>query len=350
MDSISDFSLNQNSEQLYIHFDVPEHYIKLGTFINSSLQAKLIIENFNQNFFHGNLDYELIVLPPEEGSFLNKLAVYVWGGLASLVAFIETDIGKGYVEGLTGESPQHWARQIGESHSDITKENLAHYKSLQVAPSTGSMNCKFGSKIVVEMTRGVLERDQLSLNKLGMNSGHLQDVMIARSEFYQTCISDSEVKGIGFTAEDSFPIPRSQFPERAVKVARKDDEEDRVPWIVSVENITVNSPNWDKKDQYFRQWKGKDSSRRDCWFIIDDQDFWFHVIKKDLNVVVLDKLKVQWAYQYENGRTKNRRVIRVLEFNDDKLGDELDENAIKAILGNYDTPKKDENQSSFFED
>lgn len=348
MDNTDDFLFHQKSEQLYIHFDVPTHYLKLDTFINSALQTKLIIEGFNNNFFQGNLDYELIVLPPEEGSFLSKLAVYVWGGLMSLGAFIESDIGKGYIEGLTGKLPQHWAKQIGESHSDVAKENGLEFIPLKLAPSDKNIDCKLGSKIIVEMTRGVLESDQLSLNKLGMNSGHFQEIMVARSEFYQTCISDSEVKGIGFTSEDYFPIPRNQFPERASKIVRKDDEEESTPWFVSIENITVNSPNWDKQNQHLRQWKGKDSTSRDCWFIIDDQDFWFHVLKKDLNVVVLDKLKVQWAYKNENGRIKNRRVIRVLEYNNDKLGDELNENAIKAILGNYDTPKKDENQDSLF--
>ena len=104
---------------------------------------------------------------------------------------------------------------------------------------------------------------------------------------------------------------------------------------MSIESIYVTSPNWDKENQHTRQWKGKDQIRRDCYFVIEDAEFWHKVKQKALHVEVLDNLKVQWAFQITEGRPKNRRVLRVLEYNGDKLADSLTPAAVRAILGQY---------------
>jgi len=94
-------------------------------------------------------------------------------------------------------------------------------------------------------------------------------------------------------------------------------------------------PIWDQDDQKARHWKGKDRVRRDCYFVIEDADFWALAKKKDLHVEVLDNLKVQWAYQLADGKPKNRRVIRVREYNGNKLAEPLKSDALDAILGRH---------------
>ena len=47
------------------------------------------------------------------------------------------------------------------------------------------------------------------------------------------------------------------------------------------------------------------------------------------------RLKVQWAYQVVGGKAKSRRVLRVLEFNGQKLADALTPEALGAMLGRY---------------
>ena len=59
----------ENSGQLLIHFEVEEHYLKLDTFIKTAESARHVIEALNNSFFQGKLEYELIVLPPESGTF-----------------------------------------------------------------------------------------------------------------------------------------------------------------------------------------------------------------------------------------------------------------------------------------
>lgn len=72
--------------------------------------------------------------------------------------------------------------------------------------------------------------------------------------------------------------------------------------------------------------------------------------RKDLHVEVLDVLKVQWAFQVIDGRPKNRRVLRVLEFNGDKLAEPLSSNAIKALLGDFTKGDAPRWQPSLFDD
>ena len=205
------------------------------------------------------------------------------------------------------------------------------------------------SMIVVAMTRGVLEKSNDELTKIGMDIGDLPDALDARADFFAACIENRDVKRIGFSSDDDFPIPRNQFPERAQKPARKEKDDEPPEWTVTIEGIYVTSPNWDQEDQKTRQWKGKDSVRRDCYFIIEDAEFWHLVKRKDLHVEVLDNLKVQWAFQVTDGRPKNRRVLRVLEFNGDKLAEPLTPDAIKALLGDFTTADAPRGQQSLFD-
>jgi hypothetical protein len=52
---------------------------------------------------------------------------------------------------------------------------------------------------------------------------------------------------------------------------------------------------------------------------------------KQINPHIIDTVKVQVAFVGEQRR--NARVLRVLEYNDQVLGNPLDENALAAMLG-----------------
>ncbi len=347
------------ADRLYIHFDVEEHFLKLETFIITAESAKKVIKALDDTFFDGRLEYEVIVLPPEGGTFLSKLAIWVSGGTAAVFGFLNTDVGSAYVEGLTGQTPAEWAESFGQGHRIIIEDALEKstldeldapaIETPETYPSSDDSACNEAAQIVVAMVRGVLEKSPDELAKVGMEVGSLPDAIDARADFYTACIEDKDVRRIGFTSDDHFPIPRNSFPERAQKPARKPKEEDQPEWAISIESIYVTSPNWDKEDQKTRQWKGKDQIRRDCYFVIEDAEFWHLVQRKALHVEVLDNLKVQWAFQNIDGRPKNRRVLRVLEFNGDKLADPLPPQSVRAILGNYSEFEASIGQSSLFD-
>lgn len=351
----------QRSDRLYIHFDVPDHYIRLDTFVRTAASAHDVIKALDATFFEGALDYELIVVPPEAGSFLAKLALVLASG-AALVTITDSAILSGYVEGLTGKTPAEWALELGKHHheefvledaDDHTEEfGDPEYPPGWLAPFVEheTIACRTGARIITAMTREILERDTEELRRVGMEVGNLSDALEARAEFYHACYDDSQIRRVGFTPSDDFPIPRSDFPGRAQKPERKEKEEEPPEWAVSIESIYVTSPNWEKSDQRIRNWKGRDPTGRDCYFVIDDEEFWRLVKKKELHVEVYDNLKVQWAYQLVDGRPKNRRVLRVLEFNGDKLAEPLTPSAIKALLGSYTLVDAPSSSPSLFTD
>lgn len=363
MAEIARWEFEEQSDRLYIHFDVQEHFLKLDTFIKTADSAQRVIVALDKTFFHGALEYELIVLPPENGGFLSKLGLWISGGAAAVFAFVNSDVGGAFTEGLTGRSPSYWATATGKQARDLIDQapkliEDGHDPVHQFDPTQTDQpiippdqaDCRASAKIVLAMTRGVLEKNTDQLNGIGMQAGNLPDALEARADFYNACIEDREIKGVGFTPDHDFPIPRNSFPERAQKPARKEKEETAPIWFVSIESIYVTSPNWEEEDQIARQWKGKDQLRRDCYFVIVDAEFWHLVKRKNLQVDVLDNLKVQWACQIIDGRAKNRRVLRVLEFNGHKLADPLAESAINAILGSYSTLNAPRGEPSLFED
>ena len=174
-----------------------------------------------------------------------------------------------------------------------------------------------------------------TLNRVVTDIGDLPDALEARAQFFEACYNDPDVKRIGFTPEDDFPIPRNTFPERARQPARRKKEEDEPGWVVSEEPVRVDSPTWDQDKQKTRHWLGVDFRNRDCYFVIEDAQFWGRIKKKELLFEGSDHLFVQWAYQVAGGKAKNRRVLRVLEFNGTKLAEPLEPDAINAILGAY---------------
>lgn len=327
--------MDDGVEIFFVHFSVPGHFLKLETFVRTSNSVRRIVEAFDGTFFSGRLIYAIVVLPPEEGSFLSKLAIWVGGGTASIFAFANSDIGAAYIEGLTGKTPAHFAKVIGEKTAEYIEPAAAYlfldgddveHNTLEDEPTR-----EIASELLVTMTRGILDAPPEKINKIN-EIVSLPEAMDARAEFYRTCMDDETISAIGFFPDDDFPIPRNSFPERAVPPQKIDEENEVSPWRVAIETIYVTSPNWDREDQLSRQWKGKDQSRRDCYFVIEDDDFWRLATRKNIQVEILDQLKVQWAYQEMDGKAKNRRVLRVLEFNNQKLAEPLEADELITIL------------------
>jgi hypothetical protein len=338
------YDFDRQTNTLFIHFDVEEHHIKLDTFIQTADSARRIIAAIDQSLFGSNLDFEIVVLPPEEGTFLQKLKV-ILPAAAAAVLFLDSATPSGFIEGLTGKAPSEWAKELGELGQHAAElvfdaadadELDAHLPELNaVAHKHDEILCNLGEAMLTAMTRNILERDIEQLKSIGMEEGTLIEALDARADFYSACFDDGDVRRVGFTPDDDFPVPRSSFAGRAQKPVRKEDEEDPPEWAVAIESINVTSPNWVEEDQRLRQWKGKDASGRDCYFVVEDAEFWRLVKRKDLHVEVWDSLKVQWAYRVVDGKAKQRRVLRVLEFNGTKLATPLTAGAINAILGSH---------------
>ncbi len=373
MPDVLPWGFDDRTDHFYIHFDVEDHFLSLDTFIQTAESARKVVEALDKTFFQGDLAFEIIVMPPEEGSFLTRLGVFLTGAgvllggagalLDQAINLTESDVGAAYIEGLTGKSPAEWAEDLGKDHraalESLEKPETRETKSKTEGDSQTSpqerlsdrdaRTCQRVTRLVTSMTRGILEGEPEALKKIGMEAGNLPDAMDARADFYEACIKNPEVKQIGFSPEDDFPIPRSSFPARAQRPERKEKEEEEPEWIVAKESIYVNSPNWSQDKQNTRMWQGKDSIRRECLFVVEDAEFWGRIRRKELHFEGLDRLTVQWAYQLVRGKPKNRRVLRVLEFNGAKLADPLPDDAIAAILGAYKSAEASRGGATLFD-
>lgn len=340
------------SVQFLIHFNVDDHYLNITTFIETARSAETVFEAFQREIFGNNLKFELVVLAPEEGTFLQKLGVR-WvvptlTALAAAVVFLDSDTPAAFIEGVTGKPPSEWARELGEAVSDIGTDNPIDVHDEDLAPSVEA-SCRISANLLVSLTRGFLEKEDFELKKLVREREDLFDALEARAEFYAACIEDVEIAGVGFTSEDHFPIPRSAFVARAEKPVRKKQDDEPPEWLVSIDNVYVNAPNWDEEDQHNRKWKGKDSNGRACYFVIEDAQFWQLSKKKTLHVEGIDNFKVQWAIRFLDNKVKERRVLRVLELNNRTLAAPLDSNAISAILGKHSTGTREWEGLSLFD-
>lgn len=100
-------SSGENIEILPVHFNVPVHYVPLGTFVKTAESVNGIITAINDRAFGGDFQYELLILPPEAGTFKSRLGVIAVGGGTLLWAALESDMGKAFVKGLTGYEPAY---------------------------------------------------------------------------------------------------------------------------------------------------------------------------------------------------------------------------------------------------
>lgn len=350
--------IEEVSDRLFIHFDVKDHYLSLTTFIQTADSARRIVEALDRTLFRGEGGFEIIVLPPSPGTFLQRLGVHPKKKLttAAVAVFLCTPQGEAFTKGLTGQTTSDWFEDAG----GLLYEALEAAAAALLAGDEGmednvdavqydtEVACTAAARIVTSMTRGILELGTETLNKIGMELGDLPDALDARAQFYEACYNDPDVKQIGFTSEDDFPIPRNSFAERAQKPPRRKKEEDEPEWVVSLEPVRVDSPTWDQDKQKTRQWLGVDFRNRDCYFVIEDAQFWGRIKNKELHFEGSDQLKVQWAYQMVAGKAKHRRVLRVLEFNGVKLSEPLSPDAISAILGNYSNGQPSPSEPTLF--
>ncbi len=336
-------------EVLPIHFDVPNHYIPLKTFIQTANQAEGVVASLNTEWFAGELEYEVVVVPPRPGSLLVGLGVAVVTITVAGWKFLHSEIGKAFVCGLTGKEPAHWAKHIGERiRSTVSSEHIA--EELTDVPKLEANDEESAppeirntstSIILVESTKAILTKDAGELRRVGVDPEHFREALEARNEFYRACWEEDELRAIGFDETDTFPISRKDFVQLQVPLGPREETLEEEPSTVEITMVTVSSPNWDRGDAS-RMWRGKDATGRYRNFKMTDEGFWSLATQDQLVLHGQDTMKVQWAFQGDGAKRKNYRVLRVLEYNGEHLSDPLDGDALDAILGPYRAGEEDQ--------
>lgn len=328
---------------LTLHFNIKEHCIPLRDFIDTSRRTVEIINAFNEEVFSNTLRYEVVVLPPEQGTFKSRLGIFVLACTGVWTA-LESDIGKSFTKGLTGNEPAFYAEKAGVKIKELISPNVNKNADNQ---KTERKSAEVVSTILAESTKGFLEKGHKRLISSGISVEKYRNAYIARNEFYMSCYRNTEIRSIGFDDSENFPINRKNFPEYIIEIppAKERDAENR--WEVEIVYIQVTSPNWDRGDRQ-RHWKAKLSPDRTVTFSIDDEYFWDLINNKNIQTQVRDNLKVQWAYIADGGKRRNIRILRVLEINGRWISAPLNETDIGITLSKL--VQTNDSQKDLFDD
>jgi hypothetical protein len=191
-------------------------------------------------------------------------------------------------------------------------------------------------ELISESVRAALEKTRNEISDLDIPSDLKFELENAQSDLFGAALSDPDIKGIGFGEEDEFPIQRNQFAQRAVRPIppRKEDEDD-ADWQVGVLQIRVTSPNFERADQATRKWKGKTSDAATILFEIEDEEFWQKLHHGDFDFAESTVIEAQVATLFVGGKPRTHRAIRVMKVDSTRIGVELDDNAVAAIVGKF---------------
>ncbi|MDG4717415.1 MULTISPECIES: hypothetical protein [Thalassospira] len=338
------------SSNIAIHFDIPAHGLPLKTFVETASAAEEVIESLIDQIFNGSVEYSLIVLPPEVGSFRSKLKIIVISVGAALLPALATDFTSGLIEGLTNRNPNEWGELAGQELRNLfSSEAIADEPEEEQTSFIRSQECRAVAKMLAAATSTFMQRPTKELIESNISTEMFREAFAARNAFYIACLEHHEISGVSFADTEDFEVPRSAFIELQTVIPPKVEEEDELPWHVETTTIIVSSPNWAKSDSK-RHWKGKDSDGHDRYFTIDDDSFWFLAEHEMLNFHFADRLRVQIKYHLIDDRKIHNTVLRVLRYNSRPVSEPLSEDELEELIGPHKKGENTQNQFNLFDD
>lgn len=320
-----------------LHYDVPEHSLPLKQFVNSAEALQAIIDDFNENIFDHELKYELGIIPPEKGGFIGFTTITL-GATAVLIraawAFLNSDIGKVYIENLTNHTVEELAAALGKKHQELYLKNKDSQETIVENPYDLKLMSHLSSFTIAKMVIGFIKIKPEQLEKAGISKKKHRDAYTAKNVIIQGCIDNPNVAALGFDETHNFPISRSEFPRHIATIPLKEEIEIEPTWTVEITDIIVHSPNWKRKGK--RQWQGDTELIKEISFSIEDEVFWEHVRLKDIQPDINDNMRVQWAYpSVYSKKPSNVKVLKVLTYNGTPISDQLIDEALAEALGDY---------------
>ena len=274
-------------EKFYIHFDVENHYITADEFIQAVNSIQITCNDLKNNLLDTKDKCELIILPPENGSFLAVMGIIATTTGTAFVAFCETDLGKSFIKDLTGNEPSYYAEEAGRFIGDSLK--------------------------------GLYTKSKTELKKIIPNTINLDASIKAKSDFYQKCASSNDIKAIGFDNSEQFPIKRKDFCRyMSSDIVRELPSDYVLQELIIKKPETINCK---------AKWTFKDCTTKKSFdAAIEDEHFkegflrGKYPIKENLSP---DRIiaKVEYQKELKNGKEnpKNINIVDVYSFNDKHL-------------------------------
>lgn len=271
--------------KFHIHYDVKDHFIPMSDFLSASNAAQKIVDDLNKKILGGQLRYQLVVIPPEEGTFLKTVGIWTLKAtVAGVILPIAGGLSMGAFKALSGNTPEYY----GENYTEALKD----------------MTVSFFSKEV-----DVLEKcipHELNLDR----------AFKAKTDFYMSCQANDGIKGLGFDNTRNFPIQRGSFKNHISKDRTRPLDSDYIIYEAILTSPVTEDKNfqWDFEDTVTGQ---KISAH------MKDESFKKGVLNgkypiKQSKKSDLLKILVEYKKQEVNGEIKNKEacVETVYSFND----------------------------------
>ena len=349
MNEINLSSRRPDDRTIIYHFDVATHSLPLKQSVDTANATMAIVESFNEQLFDGKGKFELRVGPTESGGLISTLIVTVSIGVV-VWKFLESEIGKAFIEGLTERKPAYWAKQLGKrarktlhfySHND--NEVLDATEILKALPEENEeiqrKSLELQAAVIAEVITRFMEAPTEALQTVGLDKGRFKKAYIGKNQIYQGCLDNREVKGLNFDRSMKFRLRRRDFVSLIEKLPNEwYDPERQLHWNVEITDVIVNSPNWQSDG---RGWQGNTSEFQKITFSIHDQEFWHRLREGGIKTSIRDTICVQWAYLVKTSKPTNVRVLKVLSFNGRELAKPLSDLDLQYRLESFSPQKAD---------
>jgi len=270
-------------ERLCVHFDTKEHFITLEDFVSTVSSIDIIAQNFSENLLQSKGKIKVYIYPPEKGSFLLEIGLFI---CTTIAASVITEEVKGFIKGTSGY-------ELGSGGENF-----------------GKLITGFLSKTSDEVNR---------IESILYPKYNIDEAIKAKADLYNILSKNKEIKGIGFSKEEKFPIKRTDFIHRMVPPTTK-----FLPVKEELkELIIVKSVNTDEN----LQWDFKDVNTKESFSAnIEDEEFNLMLLngkcplkKKSTPDIVL--ALVEFRKKMENGKErKDAYIVKdVYKFNNKVL-------------------------------
>lgn len=290
-----------------MHFDTGDiHYLPIDDFVSFSNDMRDIIYDFNKVIFNNSLDIKIIVLPPEDGTFLNRMGIIMVGGaifVSQAASFTDTGYGKGLITGLTGNSPEYYGQKHGELLRDVSI--------------------------------GFVEKTTKELNLIIMKEGGenlLERAYSCKNNFFKKCSENIDINGVQFARKFSDAIiTREDFLDRINTEEMKGWAEHKLHELVIVAPVDVKNET--------QQWRMQDKQSgaaisffmKDNQFLVDFLSGKFPLKKTEEDDTMI--VMVKYIIQRERGIEKivRKEATKVYKINQKELSPLPNDTSIEGI-------------------
>lgn len=290
------FDIYLGQQEHFISIEEMEKILKVINEINNSYSQKIFgkqnISNFN-------------IYPCEEGSFKIKIGIIgiiIWGS----VEYFNNDLVKSFVEGLTGNKPEYYAKRSGE--------------------------------IVRDLIKGILEKpiDELEIlnNQIErQNGGYILDKSIKeKSDLFLLMQKSKTIKSVSFDENNKNPIPKTDFYKhiKAGDVIRAESP------IYEIRDLIIfKSINTEDRGKWF--FKISDSKKQlqaeiiDSRFLSDFLNGKYPLREGDQDDVIKVLLKTETIIKNGSKEKEEYCIEKIYRFNDIEI-EKIPEDCEKFLI------------------